>query len=410
MEIKEIYPMSKRLAYLASEYPAISHTFIFREIQSIRANGLEVLTASIRKPANLDRMTAPEQDEAIQTLYIKTSSLGQVLRAHASICLRSPGGYLNMVRKALRLGRLSFRSQSKAVAYFLEAGILLDWMHRHGLEHVHIHFANPAASVALIASFFGRVSFSLSVHGPDIFYNIQLNALKAKIENSLFVRAISHFCTSQLYSLVDRSHWDTIHIIRCGVDPDQYRPGKQTANSNPCVLCVGRLVPVKGQHLLLKASADLHAAGIEHRLILVGDGPDRKSLQEEAVRLGIERSTLFTGAIGQDEVHSYYDQADLFVLPSFAEGVPVVLMEAMAKEIACISSGITGIPELIEHGQEGFLCAAGDVHGLGEAMSALLQDRDLRIMMGQKGRQKVQALYDLQVNCQKMAELFDSYL
>jgi len=359
------------IAYLCSEYPAISHTFIYREIQSLRKEGLTVHTASIRKPAGLDIMTPDEQKEAHDTLMVLDQSIPAILTAHLRCLAENPAGYLKMAASALRLFHTGPKNPIKAIAYFTEAGILLQWTRKNGITHIHEHFGNPTAIVAMLMKRYGGITYSISVHGPDIFYTVDSAMLQEKIREASFVRCISHYCRSQ--------------VMR---------------------LCVGRLVPAKGQHILLEACAILKKQGTAFRLAFVGDGPDRASLEKHARSHGIETQVTFTGALGQDKVREQYDQADIFVLASFAEGVPVVLMEAMAKEIPVISTRITGIPELIDHQHDGLLAVPGDPEDLARQLAALISDPDLRTRLGKAGRQKVIERYNQHKNNQSLSRHF----
>lgn len=398
-------PKSK-IAYLASEYPGISHTFIFREIHSLREMGFDVKTASIRTPDHLDKMTGKEKQDAKETLYIKNSSYFLVLMVHLFMLVRSPSRYLRMFREALALCRKGPRSVLKGLAYFAEAGILLHWMHKNKVNHVHVHFGNPAATVAMIAESYDTVTYSMSIHGPDVFYNVDPNLLEEKVKRASAIRCISHYCQSQLMRLVSHELWSRFHIVRCGINPDIFLPRPEPNGDTSEILCVGRLVPAKGQHILLEACGLLKDRGVNFHLTYVGGGEDRRSLEALSTQLGINEQVTFTGAVGQDEVHQYYDKANIFVLASFAEGVPVVLMEAMAKEIVSVSTRITGIPELIDDDQDGVLVAPSDVDGMADRLQALLVNRELRHRLGVNGRKKVLDKYDLNKNCRLMANFF----
>jgi glycosyltransferase involved in cell wall biosynthesis len=398
----------KSIAYLCSEYPAISHTFIFREICSLRKAGMTVHTASIREPSNVAVMTAAEQEEAENTLMVLSSPLPALLGAHLSCIGRNPSGYLRMASAALRLTASGPKNPVKAFAYFMEAGILLQWLHRLGITHVHEHFANPTAIVAMLMKRYGGVTYSISVHGPDIFYTVDSAMLPEKIREASFVRCISHYCRSQVMRISEPSTWKKHHIVRCGVDPGLYDVRKEPSNDVPNLLCVGRLVPAKGQHILIEACIRLKNEGFRFMLTFVGEGPDRDSLEKAASAGGLKGFITFTGVLGQDRVRDCYDRADLFVLASFAEGVPVVLMEAMAKEIPVISTRITGIPELIEHEKDGLLATPGDVGDLASQIARLLQDPELRVELGKAGRRKVLALYNQHSNNLDMVNLFNT--
>ncbi len=398
----------KHIAYLCSEYPAVSQTFIFREIASLRQAGLQVTPISVHRPSNLEVMTANERLEAENTLVMTNLGLTAILAAHLAVLRSSPAGYARMTATALTLVAKGPKHPFKALAYWAEAGILLNWMHQKGIRHVHEHFAAPTAIVAMLAKRYGSVSYSLSVHGPDIFFYQDSELLADKVNGAEFTRCISHFCRSQLMRITPPDRWSRLHIVRCGVDPEVYTPIPETGSAVPEILCVGRLVPAKGQRVLLEACALLKERGRSFYLTLVGGGPDMALLKDYASAAGLNGQVRFTGPLGQDRVRDWYGKADLFVLASFAEGVPVVLMEAMAKRIPVVSTRIAGIPELIDHGEDGLLAHAGDVEGLALQMEKLLLDPALRNRLGAAGRQKIMEQYHLHRNNQNMVNLFNS--
>ena len=208
--------------------------------------------------------------------------------------------------------------------------------------------------------------------------------------------------------LVSPEDWNKFRIIRCGIDPEVFNLRLEPNNKTSEILCLGRLVPAKGQHILLEALGILLSEGIEVHLTLVGDGPDRLGLEQEVAKHGWEEAVTFTGAVGQSEVHQYYDKADIFVLPSFAEGLPVVLMESMAKGIATISTYINGIPELIRDGENGRLVYASEIQVLSDAIRDLIKDPVKRAHLGERGREIVLKDYDLRKNCLGMADFFEN--
>lgn len=398
------------VAYLCSEYPAISHTFIYREIESLRKAGMTVHTASIHRPEKLDLMTPAEREEAANTLVVLSQPAAAIIGAHLHCLAKNPGGYLKMAADAFRLLFTGPKNLVKAAAYFAEAGILLRWAHKHGITHIHEHFGNPTALVAMLMKRYGTVTFSISVHGPDIFYTVDSAMLPDKVREASFVRCISHYCRSQIMRISEVERWNRFHIVRCGIDPELYAPRPEPGNAVPELLCVGRLTPAKGQHILIEACAMLDKAGVPFHLTFVGDGPDRESLQNYTRTNGLDRKVTFTGALGQDKVRGHYDRTDIFVLASFAEGVPVVLMEAMAKEIPVISTRITGIPELIEHGEDGLLAVPADVQDLALQIRILLENSELRTRCGKAGRKKVIAMYNQHQNNDLLVEHFKNEL
>jgi colanic acid/amylovoran biosynthesis glycosyltransferase len=397
-----------RLAYLVSEYPAVSHTFILREIQQLRARDFDLKIASINQPARArDRMTEAERAEAAQTFYVKSAGVGAIARAHLATIKRSPLSYLRGLGFALRLGGLDLKRILFMFFYFVEAVILGDWMERDRRDHIHVHFANAASTVALIASRIFPLSFSLTVHGPDEFYEVANFLLKEKIVAARFICCIGHFARSQLMRCAPPAAWDKLVVAPLGVNPEifaasEVRPAPECFE----ILCVGRLVPAKGQHVLLAACADLLRDGAKLRLRFVGDGPDRASLGRAATAAGLTDQIIFAGAVNQDEVRAFYRAADLFVLASFAEGIPVVLMEAMAMGIPCVSTFVAGIPELIRHEIDGILMMPSDREALKVAIAHLMRDADLRRRLGAAGRQRVLEQYDLDRNVARLAQIF----
>jgi len=398
------------VGYLTSVYPALSHTFIFREIQVLRAHGVRIGTASIKRPDFIELMSSSEGHEYETTAYIQSTPAAEILLSHLRLFVRRPKGYLKALSYALSLRHKGTTPLHRLLGYFAEMAPLLAWMQSQKLNHLHIHFGNPAATVAMIAAETGEVSFSMSIHGSDIFYDESGNLLSEKIAKARFVRCISHFAQCQVMRHTPFPKWSKLHIVRCGIDPRVFQPRPVPANAVTQIVCVGRLIVAKGIFVLLQACRALREQGFEFHITLVGGGPEQGAIEAAATELGIRDRLTITGPVGQEDVHAYLDQADMMVLPSFAEGIPVVLMEAMAKEVFCISSRITGIPELIEDGLNGFLITPSDWMELAQKMKVALEDPALRARMGRKGRQTVLSKYDINKNAQNMGSLFAQYL
>ena len=399
--------MKIRTAYLVSRYPAVSHTFILREVLALRRLGIEIKTASVNPPdRTAEQMTAEEQVEAAGTFYIKSQGKALIAAAHLRTLLASPGRYLSGLLYALKLGGSDFHAILYHLFYFVEAVVLGDWMRREQLEHVHVHFATPAATVAMIARQCFAIEFSMTVHGPDEFYEVERYHLAEKVRQAAFVCAIGQYCRSQLMKLSDPEQWEKFEVSPLGVDPQVFQPvADKPAGEDYRIICVGRLVAAKGQAVLLQALARMQDASRKTSLTLVGDGPDRALLERVAAQLGILHRVTFTGSVNQDQIRDLYRQADLFVLPSFAEGIPVVLMEAMAMEIPCVSTTITGIPELITSGAEGLLVPPSDSEQLAAAIVWLRLSPDFARSLARKARLKVIRRYHLQKNTTRLAAI-----
>lgn len=389
----------KKTVYLISLYPGISHTFILREIRRLRALGMVIKTASINPPDRArGELDADEMEEADQTFYIKKEGFFRAVLACLALCLK-PMRLLSALKMIFLLAGWDVLRIFKHFAYFGEALLLGKWMASQGIAHAHVHFANPASTVALLAANAYDISFSMTIHGPDEFYDVTLNSLPQKIAKASFIICISHYAQSQLMRITPMEQWDKLHVVRLGVDADVFSPYFQPLREEPCqILCVGRLVPSKGQLVLIQAFEKLIRKGKNIYLHIVGGGPDKKILEEEAISRNLQKKIHFTGPVNPGEISEYYQFADIMALPSFAEGLPVVLMEAMAMEVPCIASCINGVPELIRHGVDGLLIAPSDVDQLAQTLELLVDDPDFRRKLGRAGRERILDKYLLEKN------------
>lgn len=396
-----------RIAYLVSRYPAISHTFILREVTTLRELGFDICVASINSPdRSIEKLTATERDEQAQTFYLKQAGIAAALNSQFKVMMSRPLAYFKTLAYALKLGGFDLKKLLFCLFYFVEAVMIGQWMQQKNLNHLHVHFANPAATVALLVNRLFGIDYSITVHGPDEFYNVNANYLPEKIQHAAFICCISHYAQSQLMAFSNPKHWDKFEISPLGVDPQRFDKREPRINPKPFnVVCVGRLVAVKGQAILLKAMTRLQHAGRDVHLYMVGDGSDRELLKELTHSLGLEALVTFTGAVNQDKILEYYQQADVFALASFAEGVPVVLMEAMAMGIPCVTTHITGIPELIEAGQ-GLLTPPSDDEKLANAIILLMDNPNLYAQISSAAREKILRSYHLQNNTLRLAEIF----
>ncbi len=404
--------MNHRIAYLVSQYPAYSHTFILREVQQLRQLGVSIVVASINLPdRSFEQLTDIEKNEAEHTFYVKSQGLLNATAALGKTLLLNPIGLLKGLKHVIKLGGLDIKRLLYHVFYLVEAMLLGHWMRSQKITHLHVHFATPAASVGMLVKTVFGYSFSFTVHGPDEFYDAPGYNLPEKILAADFVFCISHYARSQVMKLSPVQAWSKFDVCRLGVDPERFKPLKKVNETEYCnLLCVGRLTPAKGQAILLESLAQLKNEGVFITLTLVGMGPDEQSLREYAESLGIGLQVTFTGAVDQDHILDYYKAADIFVLPSFAEGLPVVLMEAMAMEIPCITTAITGVPELIVNGQNGLLVPASDTDGLTKAIRLLVINSALRQQLGRAGRETVLADYDLYSNVHYLFEKLSLHL
>jgi glycosyltransferase involved in cell wall biosynthesis len=396
---------SPRIAYLVSRYPAFNHTFVLREVRRLRALGFDVRVASVSAADRAaEAMTMEEREEAKATFHIKPLGLAGTAASHARVLARHPARYARALVAALTLAGLDAPRALRYVLYFAEAIVFAEWMEREGLGHFHTHFSS---TVGLIAARAFPLEMSITMHGPGEFDEPTAFHLAEKVAAARFVVAISNYGRSQLMLRSNPEHWEKIHVARLGIDPAVFEPRPFRVHPSPFeIVCVGRLAPVKAQLVLVDAVARLVERGDDVRLRLVGDGPDRERLEREVAARGLAGTVVFEGWQNQDRVREIYRGADAFALASFAEGVPVVLMEAMATEIPCVATRITGVPELIENGVDGLLVAPADSAELALALARLVDDPELRLRLGRAGRRRVIEQYDLDANVDRLAELF----
>jgi glycosyltransferase involved in cell wall biosynthesis len=401
-----------RMGYLVSRYPAVSHTFILREVEALRRQGFVIETASINRPdQSPGEMPEREREAAASTYYVKAHGIAGALAAHASALLRRPRSWGAGLVYALRLGGTDLRRIALGVGYFTEALMVGRWMRARGLAHLHVHFATAAANVGLCVKKVFGTSLSLMIHGPDEFDDVRGQALAEKIARADFLFCIGSFARSQAMRLSDPAHWRKIDVARLGVDTGHYVPRVASAARGAFhILCVGRLVAAKGQYVLVAAARRLAAEGRDFRVTIVGAGPEEHGLCAAIREAGLEARIALTGALNQDAVRRLYGEADAFVLPSFAEGIPVVLMEAMASGVPCVTTRITGIPELIQNDDEGLLVAPSDADALAAAIARLMDDPALRARIAAGARKRVDTDFHLDRNTARLGLLFDRHL
>jgi colanic acid/amylovoran biosynthesis glycosyltransferase len=398
-----------RLAYLIGQYPAINHGYLLAEVGHLREMGFEVRVASIALPDRPpEQLSAAELEEAASAFYLKAVPVLAVAMAHLAEALSHPWRYLRGLLLALRLAGPGARRIVYHLAYFAEAVLVGRWMRRCGVSHVHASFT---ATVALITARAFGVTMSFDIHGYGELHDPVGTRLTDRIGGATFVRSISRQGRGQAMLSCDRDQWSKLEYAPLGIDPVAFAPRPFREEPSPLeLLCVGRLAPEKGQIFLIEVVARLVADGLSVRLHLAGDGPDRGWLQREAAARGVSAHVIFEGWLGRDKLIALYGQTDVFVLASLYEGIPMVLMEAMAMEIPCVAPRITGIPELIEHEVDGLLFAVADVDALTCAVRRLAEAPARRRELGTRARGRVVRDYDMAVNTGRFATVLQNWL
>lgn len=397
-----------RIAYLTNRYPALSHSFIRREIVALEARGNTVL----RYALNYNQDELVDQDDRAEkdkTRHVLRQPPKAILAAAARVVVRHPLGLLKALGASLRIGFGSDRGLIRNLAYLAEAAVIVDWCSRDQVEHLHAHFGTNPATIALLAKLIGGTSYSLTVHGPEEFDGPKAIALADKIKAAAFVVAVSSYGGSQLKRWVDFDQWEKIQVVHCGLDSDSFPNLQPGETPEARFVCVARLAEQKGHFLLLAAAARLRAEGLQFKLVLAGDGPLRKRLEDRIEELALGDVVTITGWISGEQVRREIARSRAFVLPSFAEGLPVVLMEAMAMKRPVVSTYVAGIPELVVPGETGWLVPAGDAALLADAMrEALSAEPQQWLRMGVSARRRVLDRHDVAHEAEKLERLIYS--
>ncbi len=393
----------KRIAYLINQYPAISHTFVRREIQALERLGFHVSRYSIRPTRT--QLVDPEDREELGKTRALLSAFPCLL-AMVRMLVTRPARLAKATRLTWKLYRQAGRGVVRHIAYLAEAARLASLLEQEHAEHLHAHFGTNSASVAMLAHALGGPPYSFTVHGPEEFDRPEHESLELKIQRSKFAVAISSFGRSQLQRWCDPEYWSRLHVVHCGLSESFLaRPVKDVPSTRQLV-CVGRLARQKGHFLLLEAVrllAERKVAPFE--IVLVGDGPLREGLERVAREHRIEGYLKFAGWQSESQIQDWLEKSRALVLPSSAEGLPVSIMESLAIARPVITTYVAGIPELILPGQHGWLVPSGDAERLADAIAECLDASPAQLQaMGLAGKQRVTERHNILTEAQKLAK------
>ena len=400
-----------KVAYIMSRFPKISETFILYEILEQERLGIPVEVYPLLREHQ--PVSHPEAEKMVQRAHFHPFISGPILRANWHFLRRRPVRYFKMIAEALGgtfgslnffFGALGILPKSVRFAYEME---------RQGITHVHAHFATHPALAALIIHWLTGIPFSFTVHGSDL--HVDRRMLDKKVAAAAFAVTVSSFNKEIMVKACGESLRDKIHIVRCGIDSEVFAP-PQRRDSNGVfrMLCVASFEEVKGHRYLVEACQLLRDRGINFVCDLVGEGPVRRQIEQQIADAGLGEKVIVHGSRPRQQVAAMLRNADVKVLPSVPtrngkrEGLPVVLMEAMASGLPVVSSKLSGIPELVDDGRAGILAMPRDVEGLAHALQKLSSDAELRQQMGRAGREKVLREFNLRTNAAVLAKLIRS--
>ncbi|MBA2127596.1 colanic acid biosynthesis glycosyltransferase WcaL [Hyphomicrobium methylovorum] len=397
------------VAYVVNQYPKVSHAFIRREINALEDQGISVARYAIRGWDDTSLVDPADLSEQRRTSYVLQQPRLTLLTTTVSAALRNPRSFLRATSRMLSMMRKASSRRFVHIAYLMEAAVIARWATENKTDHIHAHFGTNSAEVAMLAHLLTGIPYSFTVHGPEEFDKPVELGLSEKVQNASFACAISSYGRSQLWRWLPQNQWHKIKLIRCGLDERFLAATPEAAPPTNRLVCVGRLCEQKGQLLLVEAAGHLVAKGVDINLVLAGDGEMRANIEKRISELNLRDRVSITGWISSEQVAREIESARALVLPSFAEGLPVVIMEAMALERPVITTYVAGIPELVTDGNSGWLLPAGDVHALTDAMAACLATPASKIHeMGRIARERVLNAHNINTECKKLAALFQA--
>ena len=392
------------VAYLINQYPQPSQSFIRREAAALAAAGTRISRFTIRRPVSVSN-DPRDQAESERTRAVLDSKWALI--SSAIYCMAMfPGRVFNAFALAMKIGRTGQRGRLMHLIYLAEACVIFRWCLADDVDHIHAHFGTNSATVAMLVAELGGPGYSFTVHGPEEFDDPKGLSLGEKIARSRFTVAISQFGRSQLLRWCDRADWDRVHVIRCGVDELFLSADFAVAFSSQQLVNVGRLVEQKGQLVLLEAAALVARRGVDFSLLIIGDGPMRADLEDAIQRLGLTDRVTLLGWRSNDQVRDLLIQSRAMVMPSFAEGLPVALMECLALGRPVVTTYVGGTPELVTDHTNGLLVPAGDATALADAMVTVLNaDASTLDRWGRQGHADVARRHDVRIEARKLQSL-----
>jgi colanic acid/amylovoran biosynthesis glycosyltransferase len=398
--------MPAKVAYLINQYPKISHAFIRREIRALERHGIEIQRIGLRG-WDAEIVDTEDGDEQRQTRYLLQDGMAPLLGAVVKVLLIRPRQFMAALALAIKVGRRADRSLYYHLFYFAEACRTLDWLRSSGAGHVHAHFGTNAAEILMLARILGGPSYSFTVHGPEEFDKPEFLHMREKVRHAAFVVAITSYTRSQIYRWIEHADWPKIKLVHCGIEAAFHENASAAVVQAPRLVSVGRLSAQKGQLLLIEAARVLAARNVDFEIVLVGDGEMRREIEALISKYSLQDKVTLTGAISTEQLREEMLRARGLILPSFAEGLPMVIMEAMALRRPVLTTYVAGIPELVQPGKTGWLFPAGSVEALIEALQDFFSRSadELRIM-GDAAYERALARHSIDVEVIKLADLF----
>jgi colanic acid/amylovoran biosynthesis glycosyltransferase len=407
----------KNIGYVLQYFPGVTDTFIRREIRSLQNLGVKVDVISVWKPkvlrSEIDSVsqwsieTTPDvlSDWAHETNFVLPASPLFIIITLLASFLRSPIKFLATLHFAFLTARPGVLGLAYQLIYFVQAILVAAVVRRKSIDHMHNHIGDNGGTVTMLSAKFTGIGYSITFHGWPVFFDASNSQIKEKVLRAKFTRSISYFCRSQLMMFSECEDPSLFKIVHCGIDIQRY-PFRTPRQEIKRLFSSGRLAPEKGHCFLIRALKSLLDQGYDLELGLAGDGPSKEGLQTLVRELGVEHQTKFLGFLSEEQIIRQLQDADLFVLPSFVEGVPVSAMEAMAMGVPVIATNVGGTSELVENGTTGLLVRPADSHALADAVMSMIDDYQFRKRAAELGRRKVECEFNLVKETEKLKSYF----
>jgi colanic acid/amylovoran biosynthesis glycosyltransferase len=397
-------PAALKLAYLINTYPRASHSFIRREVQALERLGWEVHRFAMRS-ALAELVDPADIAEDARTEHVLKSGAWGVAKVATGWMVRRPARAFSALRLAWRCG-VAANDRFRHLIYLAEGAVIAQRCYDLRIPHLHAHFGTNSTTVAMLAQTLGGPSFSFTTHGPEEFDAPAALSLPEKLNRAAFAIAISSYGRSQLCRWAALPDWPRIHVVHCGIEPWRFPDPAPLPSGGPHLVAIGRLAEQKGFPLLVEAIALARETTPQVHLTLVGDGPLRAEL--ESLTLNLQNHITFAGWQDESGVRAALAASTALILPSFAEGLPVVIMEAMAAGRPIIATSIAGVPELVTP-DTGWLVPAGDATALATAIQTLAQTpADTLTQLGAAARARALSRHDINTEAEKLTTLFAS--
>lgn len=396
---------NNKIAYLMSDFPSFSHTFISREIKELEKAGIIINCFAIHTPPP-DEVAMEDDYFKNRVSYIFPLNKWAFMVAHFNALIKMPLQYFYWLWYVVSRANTSIRDRLRCIFHFLEAIYLSNEIKKHQITHIHVHFLQGNATVAMLVSKFLNITYSVTVHNSTLPMDKILQ--KEKIQHAKFLVAISEYNKKKLLE-TDPTSSDKIFVVHCGLDPDKFLPNSQLPKIFT-FLAVGRLTWEKSYPDLIKACNVLKNKTLSFQCIIIGDGDERQNLEKLIKQYGLEKEIKLVGLVLQEDIQNYYNKAHIFVLSSVTEGIPVVLMEAMSKGLPVVATNITGIPEIVKHNINGLLVSVNQPIELARAIEYLMNDESVRKKMAIEGRQTVENSFHIAKNVYQLKQIFEKQL